>query len=536
MPILDSSLAVAVGAGVNNVVLQPAAGVLSRNIVVIGTYNPTLNGTITDAVPQLVANDADASAKFGAGFMIHRLVKAAQAGHKGVIPVWVIPQQEVAGAAATSSTFAITGPATAAGVFAAYVAGIRYAIPVALNDSAVTIGTALAAAINADSACPCTAAGTATVSLTSKSKGLWGNYIKPAVNILPGDALPASVACTVTVLSGGTGVPVLANALNGLGTGTNKNTLPNGQQVTAIVCGYSAGAATLDQTSETAIAGYNGLGNSSPPDGCYDHLVAKPLRWLWGDTTANASVPSGATTFATTNMQDRGGGLICAPGSCTHPSELAAQALGYMERINAYRAEQNYIGVVLEGVDPGYAANTAGTRWSNDYTQRDNAVKGGVTPTLCIGGYVVLQNVVTFYSCNTGVPSTSNAYRAMRNISIIQNMLAAEMANFKGPKWQGYTIVSDTNNVTDPTSKANARDVQAVIDDLVALIKSFASRAWIYDPVFSINSLKAAGAVTVRTGGDGFLATISVILSGEGNILDITENIDTSIAVLSIAA
>ncbi|MBE3064732.1 MAG: hypothetical protein IMZ69_06905, partial [Spirochaetes bacterium] len=253
-----------------------------------------------------------------------------------------------------------------------------------------------------------------------------------------------------------------------------------------------------------------------------------------GDTTAGASVPAAALSFATTNMQDRGGGLIAVPGSNSHPSEIAAQALGYMERVNAYRAEENYVGVVLEGVDPGYAANTAGTRWTNDYTQRDVAVKGGVTPTLCVGGYVTLQNVVTFYSCNTGVPSVNNAYRSMRNISIVQNMLAAEMVNFKGPKWVGYTIVSDTNNVTDPTSKAKARDVDSIKDDLVALIKSFASRAWIYDPAFSIAALAVAGAVTVRTGGDGFLATIPVILSGEGNIIDVTNNIDTSIAILSI--
>lgn len=542
MPILDSSLAAATGAGVNNVPQQATAGLVTRNIAFIGTPVAAKIGLYTPAVPVQIANSAVGGTLYGFGGMLHRMILAAEKGHQGAVTMWAIPQDEVAGVAATSTnTLAITGPASAFGVFAAYIAyhaliGGRYQVPVASGDSATTIAAALAALINADPNCPVTATpSVGNVTLLCKSKGLWGNYIAVAMNILPGDALPAGVGCTVTVLTGGTGVPTAANALNGMGTGSNKNTLPNGQGATAIVCGYGANA-TIDQTSETAMAVYNGLGNSTPPDGCYDHLIAKPLRWLWGDTIANASVPSADTTFATTNTQDRGGGIVAAPGSNSHPTEIACQAIGYMERVNANRAQDNYVDAILSGVDVGYAANAAGTRWTNDYTQRDNAVKAGVSPTLVVGGYVTLQNVVTFYSGNTGIPSASNGYRSMRNVSIIQNMLANTMSTFRSVKWQNITLVSNTSLVTDPTAKEKVRDTNDVVDEWIALLKAFYRLGWLYDLDFAVASATKTGSVSIRTGGDGFLSQVTVILSGEGNIKDSTINFDTSPAVVLAAA
>ncbi len=536
MPILTSSLAVAVGAGVQNVVLQPSANVLTRNLVLIGNYLAAKNGTITDNQPVQVADDAAAGTLYGFGSILHRMVLAAKVAMGQTVTMWCIPQQEPAGVAATSSTFALTGPSTAAGTLAFYVAGIRYAISVASGDSAVTTGTALAAAINADPNCPCTATGTSTVSLTSKNKGIWGNYIAVGINQLPGDATPSGVAVVVTVLSGGTLVGTMSTALAALGTGSNQNILPNGQQATDIVSGFSGANAGIDQTSETAIAVWNGLANVTPPNGNFDHLVAKPVRWFYGDTVANATVPSADTTFATTNLWDRGGGIIAAPGSQTHPVEVAVAAMAVLAKMHAYDAAYGPAYAILPGVDPGYIAAQAGTRWTDQYLQRDNAVKGGVSPTRVMGGSVVLQNCVTFYSCNTNVPSTSNGYRSMRNISVEQNILSSAMINFQGPKWQGFKIVTDTNLVTDPIAKQTARDTGSVIEDWVALIKSWMGFGWIYETTMAIASLLAAGAVTVRTGADGFVTTFNVILSGEGNIMDATINFDVSIAILSVGS
>jgi hypothetical protein len=533
MPITSSSLAVARGAGVQNQAFTPTAQDIPRNVVIVGTFNPSLAGGLTaETIYGPYSNAAQVGLAFGQGFMLHRLAVGVFTGApSGGITVWCIPQAEVGGAAATSATFAITGPSTAAGTLAVYVDNIRYAISVASGDSAATIGTALTAAITADANCPCTATGTGTVSLTAKSKGPWGNSIPVAVNIQAGDATPAGVACAVTALAGGTGVPTIANALNALGTGSNANTLPTGWWMTDLVHGYLATATVMattaqDQTTITAISTYNGLASSNPPTGCYDHNVGKPFRCINGDTTNSASVPAALISFASTNKtDDRTDALLCVPGSRTHPCEIAAVATGAINVRAGSAALRPYDGITLPGVDPGPIL-----MWATDYTNRDTAVKAGLSPTIVVGGAVQLQNVVTFYSANTGVPQTSNGYREWVNLCKLQNIIASILSNFRGPKWQGFTIVSDVTTVTDVVAKQYVRDVNAVIDDLVALAKAWYSKGWIYSADYVIAALQAGGAVTARTAGDGFTAVLPGILSGIGNIIDVTFNFDISLA------
>jgi hypothetical protein len=121
----------------------------------------------------------------------------------------------------------------------------------------------------------------------------------------------------------------------------------------------------------------------------------------------------------------------------------------------------------------------------------------------------------------------------MRNLAVIANMIAAKRANYSGEKWKRFTVVKDTKNVTDSGSRARARDISCVIDDELALIKSFAGRGWIYDPEFSIASLKKAGAVQVRSDGSGFVSTVAYILSGEGDKMETTAEVDISVAAVS---
>ena len=536
MPILSSSLAAGVGAGVQNIQMSINATDITRNIVIIGTFNPALAGGIT--VDTMVygpyTSPTPIAVTFGAGWMIDRLSRAVFSGlGAGGATVWVIPQTET-GALATSNTFVITGTATAAGTLACYVSGTLYAVPVASGDTPTVMGAALVALFVADASCPVTGINTAgSVACTSKSKGPWGNSIPVAINILPGDALPASVSCAVTALSSGTGVPTIANALNGaLGTlnGSNCNTLPSGQWMTDLVHGYLATATSMvttlnDQVTVAAISAYNGLANASPPIGCYDHLVGKPFRCILGDNTNSASLPAALTSFATTNMQDRTNGMLSVPGSRSHPCEIAAVATGVINTRSGLTAERPYVGMVLPGVEAGPSG-----MWGAQYANRDLAVKGGISPVVVTGGYVTLQNIVTFYACNTGVVVTSNGYREFANICKLQNIIWSLISNFRGTKWQGITIVQDSSQVSDPVSKQYVRSVDDVLDDCIALAKAWYATAWIYNASTVINGLKLAGAVTVRPAGDGFLAVMPAILSGVMNIIDATFNFDIAIA------
>lgn len=521
---LDSnSLANAVGASVRNTQFQPAAEVLQRRIAIVATYDPAIT-TIVDEVPIQVLSAEDAGDKLGFGFMANRLARESFKGSQG-IPTYIIPQAEAGGAVVADGSTDFTVTTVVAGTIYLYLAGDRIpvAIPAEISAVATTaddIATLIVAAIAAANAdLPVTSAvdgvTSSQVNYTAKSKGPWGNDISIAFNLGVNEELPGGVSVVTVDMASGAGVPDMADALNnGLGTGDTANELG----ITDLVHGYGQDSGTLD-----AISTYVGEGNTFT--GLYAKTVARPFRALTGDNAVGSSALTALIVITDARKTDRANGVIAVPGSQSHPSEIAAQAIGHMARINNNLAEQSYTDTALSGVWPGDNAD----QWTSDYDSRDLAVKSGVSPTTIKNGAVVMQNVVSFYRPDS-VPVASNGYRSMRNISITQNVLNAVRLNFEQAKWQGISVVSDVNKVGNATSKAKARDPSSVIDDLTALALDFESRAWIFSADFTIDALRDAGSVTIRAGGTGFDSLLKLIYSGEGGILDNVVEFDTSIA------
>lgn len=515
----ETSLASAVGASIRNVQFATEALNLPRKVIIFGTFDPA-KVTVAPLVPQLVLSPEDVGARYGFGSMLHRLAIAAYSGAQGV-ETWVQPQAEADGAAAAAGSVDFTGSANVlAGTLNFYVAGIGVPVAVTAAMTAAQIATALIAAITANTSLPVSAAVDGAiagkVNITAKSKGPWGNAISLACNLGAGQALPTGVAAVIVAMADGAGIPVMATALAALGTGDSAN--ENGY--TDMVHGYGLDATTLD-----AVSAYVGEGNGAV--GLYSKTVSRPLRCLIGDVTTGSAGLAALLAISVNRKLDRANGVVPAPGSYNHPAEIAAQALGHMARVNQDRAAQGYLGVALSGVHPGATVD----RWTSDFDSRDIAVKAGIGTTRVQAGVVYLQNLVTFYRPDN-VPAASNGYRSMRNISIIQNMLANVRSNFEQEKWQGVSIVADTTRVFNSVDRQKARDVDAVIDDLTSLATAWESKAWIYEAAFTINKLKQAGAVVVRPGGLGFNSTLSVVFSGEGGILDTAVEFDTSLAVL----
>jgi hypothetical protein len=146
-------------------------------------------------------------------------------------------------------------------------------------------------------------------------------------------------------------------------------------------------------------------------------------------------------------------------------------------------------------------------------------------------GVLTIQNLITFYRPADVAPE-SNGYRAMRNISIIQNLLYNYRMNFERDKLKGITIVQDTSAVSNVTSRLKARDVGSVLDDLVALADVFAGNAWLYTASYTKSELQKGDKVSLRAGLSGFDIIFPVILSGEGGIYNSVITFDTSIAIL----
>ncbi len=517
MTITPSSLAAVNGVSVENQQFAVSAQVVAQKNVIIGTFDEATFTGIAPNVPIRVFSAADVGGKTGFGFMLHRLARAAF--RPGIVETWIIPQEE-GGSDPDQAEGEVDFGASAgvqAGTISLYISGDQVSIAVAAGDIADDIGEAIADAINDDDDLSVTAVNLAgAVTITSKSGGVWGNFISLIFNLNQGDELPTGVVGAITDMAGGTGIGDIQDALDALGTGDAQNE----GNFTNLIHGYGADTGTLN-----AISIYNGIGNTFI--GNYKKEIARPFRSLIGDVVAEAAGLAGALAFANNRRSDRTNGKICAPGSPNHPQEIAAQAIGIMAVINSTRAEEGYINKTLDGMFVGEIAD----RWTNDYDNRDQAVKGGVGTTFAKNNILTLQNVITFYR-PADVSPESNGYRPMRNISIIQNLLFNYRANFDRSKWQGISIVEDTTNVSNITDRLKARDVDAVLDDLVALADIFAGNAWLYNASYTKNQLQQGDKVTLRAGLTGFDIIFPVILSGEGGIYNTVITFDTSIAIL----
>lgn len=177
-------------------------------------------GSATADVPIQISSVEAARSAFGEGSMIARSYETFFAGNRST-PVVCIPVAEPSSGNAAAGSFALAGPATAAGTLSLYIAGQRVQIAVAAEDTATEIGAALEAAITAMASLPVTAANTdGTVALTAKWKGLTGNEINLGVNLggdQAGEALPAGVGVTITAMSGGTSAPDFGDAIAAMG-------------------------------------------------------------------------------------------------------------------------------------------------------------------------------------------------------------------------------------------------------------------------------------------------------------------------------
>ncbi|MDR2433241.1 MAG: hypothetical protein LBD47_01560 [Treponema sp.] len=168
-------------------------------------------------------------------------------------------------------------------------------------------------------------------------------------------------------MTGGSGLPdVAADLPLALGGGDSANEAG----FTAIVHGYGKDSTVLDALSE-----YNGIGNENI--GLYQETIARPFRSLVGDVSPGSDGLAALIFYTDTRKTDRTNGIVCRPGSLTHPAEIAAEALGYMEITNAQFAEKGYSDAPLSGIDPGILARNAGQDWTTEYTNRDLAVHTG---------------------------------------------------------------------------------------------------------------------------------------------------------------
>lgn len=513
-----TSIAAANAVGAKNVQFAVTAQNLPHKIAIIANYDETVKTDIVEFQPYQITSPEDAGDKFGFGFQAHRLAKWAYTGSDGV-ETWVVPVKfDVAGAQATG-TLTFVGTVTAAGTLHLYISGEYVPVTLAVDDDVTAQAAAVVAAVTADNTLPVTAGNVAgVVTFTAKDEGLETNNISLKLNLFLGQELPEGItSATIVDMSGGAGVMDIESALDALGTGDDANE----KFFTEIIHGNGDAAAGLDSLST-----YNGIGNDFV--GCWGKLVHRPFRSLTGDVTAGSTGLTNAKALGNGRKLDRTNGQICVPGSPNHPGEIAALALGLMAKVNQNRVAEHMVGKVMPGIIPGELAD----RWTNDYDNRDDALKAGVSPTIVEDGAVKMQNVATFYH-PANVPVENNGYRSQISVEKVRNMLYNVWLNFAQEKWLGNALVSSVSAVASTNDRQKAKDRQAVIGDLVALATQFEEKAWIYTAAFTIEKLQSEPErVSIRPGTTGFDILFPIILSGEAGIFNTEIEFDTSIAVL----
>lgn len=509
MALNSNSLAAGVGEGVTNTGFVPSVSLVPRKLVVIGQY---LTGkTPVDDVAIQVLSPNDAADKTGFGSPIHRLVIWANKVAQNV-PIYIIPQAEALGSVAATGTITVTVTTAEAGTINLYVSGELIQVTVTAGQTDTQIGDSIAAAINANINLAVTAANVAgVVTLTCKAKGTYGNFIDLSVNLGFNQTLPTGVSLALVDLAGGAGDPDIDDAL----IGTNLNQ----EWFTDLVHAYDPIAANLDKIST-----YNGIGNTKT--GLYDNLVFRPLNSAIGDVASGSAGFLAAEALADLRKLDRTNGGVSVPGSPNHPAEIASEYMALVATLGSRDSGQgasDTVGQILIDVLPGLVAD----RWTDDYDNRDAAVKFGFTPTIYEDGVVKLQNAVTFYHPDA-VADENNGYRFRANISKVWNIGNNFKINFSTEKWKGIQIVADVSKASD---NDKVRDVDAVIADIVALTNGFESKGWIFEGAFSLDNL----SVTLRVNGTGFDTIYPVILSGIGGIYNTNILFDTSFAALLTA-
>jgi phage tail sheath gpL-like len=146
--------------------------------------------------------------------------------------VWGLPLSEAVGAVAASGTIVVSTAPTEAGTIHLYIGGQHIPCNVYYTDTKDGVATKIAAAINDEdnddlpviaTVGTGTPPATETVTLFCKTKGVGGNDIRVELNYfgsIGGEEIPPGLTLTLPAtgfLTGGTGVPVMQDAIAGLG-------------------------------------------------------------------------------------------------------------------------------------------------------------------------------------------------------------------------------------------------------------------------------------------------------------------------------
>lgn len=327
----------------------------------------------------------DADTYFGAGSELARMCRSALRVAGTSLKAMAV--SEAVGAAAATATITIGSTWTTAGAWYYRIDGIAVSGGISSADTATTVATAIASAINQNPRMPCTAASTGgVVTLTRKSKGArgnWGSVYQDA------SKLPSGAAATI--LSGASGATAQSgNVMVRFGGGTGVET------ATAAIANLFAGQydyialAQNDLTTLTAAGSWRDSNTSK----------AAPLegRPQFVTVCTNDTLTNG--TALAQGVNDQLIGVLWYNNGETPPWEVAAYFAALRQVSEQADPGCAYDGAVLAGVLPQTVRSDRPSR-----TTQVSALNSGLTPiTSTDDGRAIVVRAITSRCLNGTTP------------------------------------------------------------------------------------------------------------------------------------
>lgn len=396
-------------------------------------------GTATANVPVQVLSDKQAESLFGRGSMLHRMFVTLKANNR-YTETWAIPQVDADEGVQASGTVTFGGTVTLAGTLNLYIAGKRVRIAIADSETAAASATKLAAAINAVTDLPVTAAVngsvTAQVDITARHKGENGNSIDIRTNYYQGETTPQGRTVTIVAMSGGSGNPDVSSAITAFGT----------QWWTDIICPWTDSANLADLETEMTAR--------------FGPMIMKDGHVYCAASGSHATLVTLASTRNSPHVS-----IMGAYRSPTTPEEWAAaygSVCAYHAKIDPARPFQT---LPLVGVLPPSIADRF------EWTDRNLLLFAGIaTFSVDDGGRVLIERVITNYQTNgAGVDDISYLdLETLKTVAYIRYVVRARILL----RYPRHKLANDGTNFGAGQAIVTPRTIRG---ELIALFRELES-------------------------------------------------------------
>jgi phage tail sheath gpL-like len=466
---------------------------LPQRIAVIAQGATASAGYSTAKWTATSANDA--GNRYGHGSPIHLILREllpSNGDGVGTIPVDVFPLNDHASGVAADGSVTPSGTATKTATYYARVGGVL-SEPFAIAAGSVVAATVIAAMITAINAVPHMPAiasdGTTDLVLTSKWEGDSANGI--TIELLDGNlekmtsgtADGNGVIMTIVAMANGATNPTVDSALALIGN-VWETMLING----------------LNPDDEVALDTISTWG-----DGRWGTLVHKPCVAFTGWTGYGTPTVAAAITIPDTRKTDRVNCQLVAPGSPNLPCVVAARQAARVAKVANDNPPTDYGMQIASSVIPG----DDGDQW--DYTERDQALKGGSSTVEVNDKVVYVGDIVTMYHPDGETPP---AYRYVVDIMKIANIAYNLGLIFASTEWAAAPLIPDSQATVNPNAR-RPMDAKAAVN---GLIHNLALQAIISDE----DTAKAATVCEIDSQNPKRLnVTMKVAISGNTNIKDL---------------